>query len=425
MARTQTVSQSLVRRYTEITACRMTASARLVPILDLGWMPLTGVFPADAHLEVPSGPVELMLCLDGGLVQLRQSYDPFAMYGVNYGYRSGLNGSMVRHLQGIAIALDRRRPTRAGDVVLDIGSNDGTLLASYENRGQQFIGMDPTADKFAAFYPSHVLAVPAFFSEAGYRRVAGVWQASLVTSVAMLYDLEHPLSFMQSVSRILAKDGLWYTEQSYLPALLDQCAYDTICHEHLEYYGLTQLQWLAERAGLRILDATENDTNGGSLAVTFAHKRSSHLANQAAVDALLRREATRGLSRPEAFTVFQDAVAQHRQSLPAFIRLLRAQGKTVLGYGASTKGNVLLHACGLTVDDLPAIADVNPDKHGKVTPGTHIPIISEAEAHAMHPDYFLVMPWHFKDYIIQREQAFLERGGRLIFPLPTIDVVGQ
>lgn len=424
MASTATVSRPLTSAYREIAACRMTGSDRLASILDLGTMPLTGVFPATPQVDVPGGPVELVLCLDGGLVQLRQSYDPSLMYGQNYGYRSGLNGAMVRHLTDITKALDRRCPTAEGDVILDIGSNDGTLLGTYPRRGQFFLGMDPTVVKFGEFYPTHVRAVPSFFSEEEYRRHCGQRQASLVTSIAMLYDLDCPRAFMQQVANILAPEGLWYTEQSYLPAMLHQCAYDAICQEHLEYYGLTQLQWLAKQAGLRIIDAAQNDTNGGSIAVVFAHAESSHHGNSALVNLLLQQEADRGLGTPSAFMAFRVAVDCHRRELPAFIRALRADGKTVLGYGASTKGNVLLHACGLTVEDLPCIADVNVDKHGRVTPGTHIPIVSEAEAHAMKPDYFLVMPWHFQSFIVERERAFLERGGKLIFPLPTINVVG-
>lgn len=425
MAHTATVPRPVTAAYREIAACRMTGNRRLVSLLDLGTMPLTGVFPATPQTDVPSGPVELVLCPDGGLVQLRQSYDPALMYGQNYGYRSGLNGSMVRHLTEIATALDRRCPTGQGDVILDIGSNDGTLLGAYENRGQRFLGIDPTAAKFGAFYPPHVRAIPEFFSEATYRQHAGSRQATLVTSIAMLYDLDDPLAFMQSVASILAPEGLWYTEQSCLPAMLDQCAYDAICQEHLEYYGLTQLAWLAERAGLCIIDATQNATNGGSLAVTFAHRNAPYPAHQATVNWLIQQETDRGLTTPGAFTAFRMAVETHRRELPALIRALRADGKTVFGYGASTKGNVLLHACGLTKEDLPCIADVNPDKHGRVTPGTHIPIVSEADAHAQQPDYFLVLPWHFKHYIVEREQAFLSRGGRLIFPLPTISVVGS
>ncbi len=417
-------TQPLTKAYTEIQACRMAGSERLVSLLDLGTMPLTGIFPESPQVDVPGGAVELVLCLDGGLAQLRQSYNPSLMYGQNYGYRSGLNGSMVRHLTDITRALDRRRPTMAGDVVLDIGSNDGTLLASYKNRGQRFVGMDPTIVKFGEFYQPHVKAIPEFFSADAYHHHLGSRQASLVTSIAMLYDLERPLAFMQAVASILAPNGLWYTEQSYLPAMLDQCAYDAICQEHLEYYGLTQLSWLAAGAGLRIIDATQNETNGGSIAVTFAHRHSAHQAHTATVERLLQQEDDRGLGGPGAFTAFSMAVARHRRELPALIRALRADGKTVFGYGASTKGNVLLHACGLTVEDLPCIADVNPDKQGKVTPGTHIPIVSEEEAHAQKPDYFLVLPWHFRNFIMEREQAFLNRGGRLIFPLPTICVEG-
>jgi hypothetical protein len=423
MARTATLSRPVTSVYREIDACRMTGSRDLVSLLDLGEMALTGIFPK-AGVDVPSGPVELVLCPDGGLVQLRQSYAPSLMYGEHYGYRSGLNGSMVRHLAGIAASLERLCPTRAGDVVLDIGSNDGTLLGSYENRGQKFLGMDPTAAKFGRFYAPHIQPVTEFFSAARYRQIMGARPARIVTSVAMLYDLEQPLAFMQEVSRILADDGVWYTEQSYLPALLDQCAYDTICHEHLEYYGLTQLQWMADRADLRIIDAKPNDTNGGSIAVTFAHRGSHHQADSANIALLLGAERQRGLDEPDGFAAFQSAVARHRVELPALIRSLRAAGKTVFGYGASTKGNVLLQACGLTSEDLPCIADVNPDKHGCVTPGTHIPIVSETEAHAQQPDYFLVMPWHFRPFILEREATFLQRGGKLIFPLPTIDVVG-
>jgi hypothetical protein len=423
MARTATLSRPVTSVYREIDACRMTGSRDLVSLLDLGEMALTGIFPKPG-VEVPSGPVELVLCEDGGLVQLRQSYAPDLMYGSNYGYRSGLNGSMVRHLASIATELDRRLYPSTGDVVLDIGSNDGTLLGSYPNREQVFVGMDPTAAKFRSFYPPHVRVVADFFSEQAYRHVVGAKQARIVTSVAMLYDLENPLAFMQSVSLILDDEGIWFTEQSYLPALLDSCAYDTICHEHLEYYGLTQLQWMADRADLRIIDAKPNDTNGGSIAVAFAHRGSHHRADSANIALLLGAERRRELSEVSGFLQFQAAVACHRQSLPALIRSLRAEGKTVFGYGASTKGNVLLQACGLTSDDLPCIADVNPDKHGCVTPGTHIPIVSEHDAHAMQPDYYLVLPWHFRKHIIEREQAFLARGGKLIFPLPTIDVVG-
>jgi hypothetical protein len=402
----------------------MTGSERLVPILDLGTQFLTGVFPRDPGERISSGPLELVLCPEGGLLQLRQSYDLAEMYGDNYGYRSGLNRSMVAHLERKAAMLEQLAMPAAGDVVLDIGSNDATLLKAYKDVGQRRGGIDPSAAKFRKFYPENIGLVTDFFSRDAYRALFGDRKAKIVTSIAMFYDLEQPLEFMRAISGVLADDGIWHFEQSYMPAMIDACAYDTICQEHLEYYGLSQIRWMTDRADLEIVDVALNDINGGSFAVTVAKRGSGRPANRAAIDRLLEAEAARRLDTPEAFTAFREAVFRHRQELPALIRKLRADGKRVLGYGASTKGNVLLQFCGLTADDLPCIADVNPDKHGCFTPGTNIPIVSEAEAKAQKPDYFLVLPWHFRDNLVAREAEFIAAGGKMIFPLPTIQVVG-
>ena len=410
--------------YKEITKCRMSGSANLVSILNLGDQYLTGVFPRDPNTPITKGPVELVLCPDGGLLQLRQSYDLGEMYGDNYGYRSGLNRSMVTHLERKAAWLEKLALPGAGDVVLDIGSNDATLLRSYKNVGQRLGGIDPSAGKFREFYSSNIGLVTDFFSRRAFRELFGDTKAKVVTSIAMFYDLEEPLEFMRVVADVLADDGIWHFEQSYMPSMLDACAYDTVCQEHLEYYGLTQIAWMAERAGLKIIDVELNDVNGGSFAVTVAKTSSMRAANLAAVEQLLEQERARQLDRPEAFAGFRAAALRHRQELPALIRRLRGEGKKVFGYGASTKGNVLLQFCGLTEADLTCIADVNPDKHGCYTPGTNIPIVSEQEAHARHPDYFLVLPWHFRTNLLSREREFLSRGGKMIFPLPVIDVVG-
>ena len=402
----------------------MTGSSQLTPILNLGVQHLTGVFPRDAGIAVTKGPLELVLCTDGGLLQLRQSYDLAEMYGDNYGYRSGLNRSMVAHLERKAAKLQAFAHPIAGDCVLDIGSNDSTLLRSYVDSGQRLGGIDPSAEKFRQFYPASVGLVTDFFSAEAYRRLFGDKKAKIVTSIAMFYDLEAPLEFMRVVSDVLADDGVWHFEQSYMPTMLDSCAYDTICQEHLEYYGLTQIQWMADRADLKIVDVELNSVNGGSFAVTVAKRGSRITANIKAIESLLASEHARDLSAPRSYDAFCKAVEQHRTDLPSMIRALRDDGKKVFGYGASTKGNVMLQYCGLGVNDLTCIADVNPDKYGCVTPGTHIPIMSEADVKAQAPDYLLVLPWHFRDNIIERERAFVERGGKLIFPLPTIEIVG-
>jgi hypothetical protein len=309
-------------------------------------------------------------------------------------------------------------------LVLDIGSNDGTLLSFYPPENLAVVGIDPTAQKFASFYREHISLIPDFFSAELFRENFGTKRARIVTSIAMFYDLENPLSFMEDVTSILEKDGIWHFEMSYLPAMVGTMGYDTICHEHLEYYSLRQIKWMTARCGLKILNVDFNQTNGGSFAITVARQSSSHPENTTQLDRLLRDEEARGLSTVAQHRAFADAVTDHKEELLNLLQTLKQQKRTVLGYGASTKGNVLLQHCGITPELLPAIAEVNKEKFGCFTPGTNIPIISEVEAHAMKPDYLLVLPWHFRENIIQRESAFLGRGGKLIFPLPAIEIVG-
>jgi hypothetical protein len=198
-------------------------------------------------------------------------------------------------------------------------------------------------------------------------------------------------------------------------------AYDTICHEHLEYYRLKQVKTMVDDAGLKIVDVQLNEVNGGSFAVTAA-QQSSRYQPSADVQRLLAEETAMNLDEPRGYARFVSFVRNHKTELPALLHGLKKDGKKVLGYGASTKGNVLLQFCGITSDILPYIAEVNPDKFGCITPGTAIPIISEADAHRMRPDYLLVLPWHFRANTLQREKEFLTHGGKLIFPLPTIDI---
>jgi hypothetical protein len=238
----------------------------------------------------------------------------------------------------------------------------------------------------------------------------------------MFYDLENPLSFMREVASILDDEGVWHFEMSYMPSMVRTMGYDTICHEHLEYYSLRQIKWMTDRSDLKIVNVEFNETNGGSFAVTAARRSSSHAEAATLVEDLLRAEETTGLTSVEQHRAFENAVEKHKTELLWLLHALKSEGHTVLGYGASTKGNVLLQHCGIFRDLLPAIAEVNEDKFGCYTPGTNIPIISETEAHALKPDYLLVLPWHFRDNIIQREAEFLSRGGKLIFPLPQVEV---
>ena len=408
----------------EISACRISGSKNLVPVLNLGQQKLTGVFPRQRGAAVTEGPLELMWCPDSGLLQLRHSYDPGEMYGMNYGYRSGLNQSMVRHLNAKVRSLQRLRPLGSGDWVLDIGSNDATTLKAYDRTGLTRVGIDPTGSKFSQEYTEGIELIADFFSAATFRSRFGGARASIVTSIAMFYDLESPLDFVRQVVEILKDDGIWHFEQSYMPSMLRTTSYDTICHEHLEYYSLAPVKAVLDQCGLRILDVQMNAVNGGSFAVTACKARAPFKTDDTVIDWLLEQEERMGLSTPRPFRRFEERVFEHRADLKRLVRALKADGRKVLGYGASTKGNVLLQFCGLTEREIPVIAEMNPDKFGCYTPGTEIPIVSEAEARAMRPDYFLVLPWHFKDGILAREQEYLAAGGRMIFPLPEIEIVG-
>lgn len=409
--------------YKQIEKCRISQSTHLVTVLDLGRQALTGVFPKSRDANITSGPLELVWCPDSRLLQLKHSYAPDEMYGENYGYRSGLNQSMVQHLTEKVRYLERLQPLSSGDVVLDIGSNDCTTLKAYSTSGLRRIGIDPTGKKFAQYYPADVALVPDFFSATNYRSMEKK-PAKIVTSIAMFYDLDSPVDFARQIASILAEDGIWHFEQSYMPSMLRMNSYDTICHEHLEYYSLSVVEKILDAADLRLVDVAMNAVNGGSFAVTAARKSNTSVkANRAVVDWLLEQEDRMGLGTPRPFRDFEERVFRHREDLTRLIRSLVADGKIIHGYGASTKGNVVLQFCGFTEKDIPAIAEVNPEKFGCFTPGTHIPIISEQDSRAMRPDYYLVLPWHFKEGILRREKEFLNGGGKMILPFPEIEIV--
>jgi len=406
---------------TKIQTCRACKSERLLDVLSLGNQALTGVFPKSASEKVTEGPLALVWCEQCSLLQLKHSYRLDEMYGTNYGYRSGLNASMVGHLQHKVSMLESRFNPSSDDIVVDIGSNDATALKAYRGLCRK-VGIDPTGEKFKRFYPPDIMLIPSFFSAELYLRELAAQKAKIVTSIAMFYDLEDPLVFIEDIESILADDGVWHFEQSYMPSMLRTTAYDTICHEHLEFYSLRVVLDMLEKCGMRPLDVQMNAVNGGSFAVTACKISATYEANKPVIEWTLRQEEALALRTPQPYRDFADRIFKHRTGLIDLIASLVGSGKKILGYGASTKGNVLLQFCGLDARYVSAIAEVNEDKFGSFTPGTYIPIISENAARDMKPDYFLVLPWHFKHTIIEREREYLSSGGHLIFPLPEIEI---
>ena len=411
--------------YEKISKCRICGSTELVPVVDLGEQYLTGVFPREKSPRTQTkGPLRLVKCYGGddvcGLLQLEHSYNLDELYGENYGYRSGLNASMVRHLHGKVERIQGIVDMRAGDLVVDIGSNDGTTLGAYPDN-LLLVGFDPTGEKFRRYYASHINLISDFFSAGRLTQAFPGRKAKVVTSFSMFYDLERPMDFALEVASVLDPDeGIWVFEQSYMPLMLERNAYDTICHEHLEYYGLKQIVWLAERVGLKIVDVELNNVNGGSFSVVVALPSSRHANSHGIISRMLADEEAAGLSGLAPYQAFFDRIEQSRRSLQEFVADVHREGKRLCGLGASTKGNVLLQYCGFNSDDIDAIGDVNPDKFGAITPGTWIPIEDESKVLAASPDYLLVLPWHFRDFFL-RNQALTGRS--LVFPLPQLEVI--
>lgn len=417
---------SLTPMVVPISSCRVCGNKDLVTIIDLGDQYLTGVFPREkSSTTITAGPLELVKCSGTetvcGLVQLRHSYQASEMYGSGYGYRSGLNMSMVKHLRSKVQKIEESVNLLPNDVIIDIGSNDGTTLRQYKP-GPQLVGVDPTAIKFKNYYPDDSIIVSEFFSSNVVLHATKGKRAKVITSFAMMYDLEDPVAFALQVAHVLAMDGIWIFEQSYMPLMVERLAYDTICHEHIEYYGLRQIKWILDKASLKIIDVEFNDINGGSFSVVAAHKQSSYYSDPDSVQEVIDQEKKDGYMQMEIYKKFAKRVESSRNELVKQISLLVSDGKRVIGLGASTKGNVLLQFCKFSINDIESIGDVNPEKYGSFTPGTWIPIVSEEEALAAEPDYFLVLPWHFKQFFMQSDRFI---GKQLIFPLPKYEIVSR
>ena len=409
--------------YRKILKCRICGNKNLEKVLDLGMQMLTGIFPRDKEKAITTGPLCLVKCTGGdeacGLLQLEHSYDLDEMYGEDYGYRSGLNASMVTHLGNKIKKILDRIELNEGDLVIDIGSNDGTTLKAYPSSGVTLVGIDPTGIKFNKYYPPHVQLIPDFFSSSLVNKYFPGKKAKIITSFSMFYDLEDPVNFMQQVYDVLVDDGVWVFEQSYMPTMLETNSFDTVCHEHLEFYALRQIKWMTDKVGFEIVDVEFNNINGGSFSVTVM-KSNKKLEILPKIQKILDEERNKKLDTLIPYQEFAQRVAQAKNELLIFISDSHAAGKTIAALGASTKGNVVLQYCGLTTEEIKYVGEVNSEKFGCYTPGTWIPIISEDELLSKEIDYLIVLPWHFKEFFT-KSQKFKKR--KLIFPLPKIEII--
>lgn len=409
--------------------CRVCGSSALTPVINLGEQYLQGSFVKPGKEEPPLRKISLSLVRCDptkdekacGLLQMEHTVPPEVLYSA-YWYRSGTNQTMRNHLQGIteeAASLIGKSNAR----VLDIGCNDGTLLKCYPQNFIKF-GVDPS--DVAQEITGDITAIQDIFPSEELTKVLQGEKFDIITSIAMFYDLEDPVSFCKEIKKALAPGGLWVFEMSYMPSMLKMNSYDTICHEHLEYYSLAVLEYILKQADLKIVDAVLNDINGGSIRCYATHLDNFAFKKQEAVTRikLLRQaEFDMELDTDKPYKNFQDRINVHKEQLVSLLKMLKKEGQSIHIYGASTKGNTILQWCGIDNRIIDVAAERNPDKYGAYTLGTDIPIVSEADSRAMKPDYYLVLPWHFKEEFLKREEEILQRGVGLIFPLPNVEII--
>tara|TARA_B100001027_G_scaffold150839_1_gene105824 strand:+ start:803 stop:2014 length:1212 start_codon:yes stop_codon:yes gene_type:complete len=402
----------------KINKCRVCKSTKLTRIFTLGNLVYTGIFPKYKNTRVPSGNLSLIHCRKCKLLQLEDNFNSKIMYGSNYGYMSSLNSSMEKHLKVKSKNLIKKYKLNKYKNILDIGSNDGTFLKYFSVKNKLF-ACDPTIFKFKKHYKKNIKLIPKFFSSNHFKSK----KFNLVSSIAMFYDLPNPLKFAKDVKSILDENGIWHIELSYMPLMLNMSSYDTICHEHLEYYSLTSLKYMMDMVDLKIINISFNDINGGSIAMDIARKSSYHKEASSKIKSILHNEKKKRYNEINTQKIFFLNCKKNKTSLIKLLKKLKQNNKLVYGYGASTKGNVILQYCKIKDNLIPKIAEINKFKYNKYTPGTKIKIISESEAKSMNPDYYLVLPWHFKKSILKREKIFLKNGGKMIFPIPKIQII--
>jgi hypothetical protein len=403
-------------------------STHLIPVLSLGEQAISDFI--DGNAESPgselTAPLALVLCdVDKGgcgLLQLKHTVDRRLLYR-KYWYKSGMNDTMRTHLESIAKKAEKVAALSHGDIVLDIGCNDGTLLRGYTLNLVR-VGFEPTTNLLSEAGIGTSLIINDFFNFEKFNHHYGGRRAKCITSIAMFYSVEDPNQFVSDVAKCLDPDGVWIIQMMYLPSMLNTNNFDNICHEHLEYYGLRSLQRLVERHGLSIVDVELNDIYGGSYRA-YVRPKSRGMPRSVAVLDLDEFERKLDVEHRRVYDEFAQRIDRIRSQVVQFIEQEVRNGKKVYVYGASTKGNVILQYFGLDHKLITAAAERNPDKWGKKTIKTLIPIISEEQARKEKPDYLLVLPWAFIDEFRRREKDFLERGGKFIVPLPEFRILGK
>ena len=406
-----------------IKYCRICKSNILIKVISLGNQKNTSIFPKYGEIIKETYPIDLVLCNYCELLQLYETTPSHLMYETGgYGYKSSISNTMRKHLTDYKNELMSKIELKSNDIVVDIGSNDGFTLKLY-NRSIRRIGIDPTGNQFKEFYTDNIELLPNYFTLENFKKQFGDIKVNVVTSISMFYDLPDPVQFAKDIYQILDKNGIWSCEQSYLLYMLDKNSMDTICHEHLEYYSLKQIKEIADRANFKIIDVKFNDCNGGSFRIYFSKKESEdYFEAKELINQILNNERKYNLKDIKTYTNFIENCDYELKKLTNFIDYIKYNNKTIQLYGASTKGNCVLQYCNITEDKVKYAVERNPSKFGYST-STGIKIISEEKMRKNPPDFLIVLPWHFKREIIERESEYLKNGGQLIFYFPNFEII--
>ena len=394
---------------------------KLKKIVKLGTQPLSGIFYKRIPKKLKRFPLDLYLCQSCELVQLIKTAKKNLMFGKFYEYRTSLSNLMITHLMKKIKYLKEKKFINKYSSILDIGSNDGTFLNNLNCKN--LYGADPTALKFKRFYKKRINIINNFFSKINIekyflRKKRKLNLFDLITSFAMFYDVDDPNSFCRDINSLLKPDGIWMLELSYLPLMLKNLTYDQICHEHIGYYSLDVFQKIAKRNNLKIIDASLNEINGGSIQIICSKKDSKINVNKKKINKLLNNEKKIDI---KSYTNFNNRIYNTKNLMKNFI--LKNPHKKIFGYGASTKGNVVLNHCKINNNQIEKICDGSIKKIGNYTPGTNIKIISKEQMRKEKPDYLWVLIWSFRKEVIQQELSYLKKGGKLVFHLPRFHIV--
>ena len=405
----------------KIKYCRNCKNNNFTNLLSLGKMSFTGKFPKNNKINIPKANLNLLMCKSCKFVQLDQNFSQTYLYGSGYGYRTGINKTMTEHVEKIVKNASSVVKLKKEDCVLDIASNDGTLLNFYNNNAVK-VGIDPLINKYKKFYKKIDYPISNFFNLRDIKKKKLKKKFKIVTALSVFYDLKKPNSFFKDIKKILSKDGIFILEQADLLLTLQKNIFDTICHEHLGFYSSKVIIEMVKKNNLEVFNHEYNDINGGSSRYYISHKSSKYKINKKNISNTLNREKKFKLYSSNTFKSFYSRINKQKIILNKLIEKIKNKNLSIHGYGASTKGNVLLQFYNINNKQIDYISDRNPLKSNLFTPGTKIKIISEKKSRTMKPDYYLVLPWHFKKEILSRENKIRKKGTKFIFPLPKVNI---